>query len=412
MAKTILLYGATGYSGRLIANEARRLQDANAIGVRMVLAARNRQALADLAHERGMEARAFALNDRDQIVRQLQGIDVVLNAAGPFSATASRLATAALEARCHYVDINGEMDVYRRLDDYASYADDRNVCMVCSAGFTAAASSLLLEEALVKLATRDPPIKQLGAIRFAMSALDGFSRGGASTMWRSLREQVTVVRSTTGSANDPALWHSPVAKLERSVDFTPPEKSRASSRDGPTTPLRDRHRRIAMAANLVDTLTARLTASHRDVSVRDIESYIEVNSAERLAYPIATLGTPFLTTRLVRKVAGLAINMLPDGPTQQERSRDRQTLLLSIEDPLQRRVIDWCISTPNTYDFSARVALAIAQRVASVGHAEHGWKTPGQILHAAKCSLLRLHKDGPLRECEFVDRLKMEGQRA
>lgn len=405
MAKTILLYGATGYSGGLIAREASRLQRANAIGFRMVLAARNRLALAALAEEYGMEARAFSLNDRDRVVRELEGVDVVLNAAGPFAATAPRLATAALERRCHYVDLNGEIDVYQTLDDYAPYAYDRNVCMVCSAGFTAAASGLLLEEAFAELKMGWSTLPTLGAIRFAMSSPRAFSRGSVNTMWRSLREQVTVVRDIADRPKKEAvLWHSPVAKLERSADFTPPGKKEASGDGQTTTKLQNPHRRIVMAANLVDTLTARLTASQHEATVRDIESYVEVGNATRLAYPLANLGTPALTSPIVRKLAALAVDILPDGPSPQERDRERQMLLLSIEDPMQEPLIDWCLSTPNAYDFSARVALAIAQRVAVGSSSCRGWKTPGSVLREANVTLQTRQADGPVRECEIAKR--------
>jgi len=403
MAKTIMLYGATGYSGGLIAGEANRLQRANAIGFRMVLAARNRLALSAMAKAHGMEARAFALNDRDRVVRELEGIDVVLNAAGPFAATAPRLATAALEKRCHYVDLNGEIDVYQSLDDLAPHAYDRNVCMVCSAGFTAAASGLLLEEALRAVKTRYPSVAKLGAIRFSMSSPRAFSRGSVNTMWRSLREQVTVVRDIGGGSHKAVLWHSPVAKLERSADFTPPGR-KAATVEHETSPLKNPHRRIVMAANLVDTLTARLTASRNGMPVRDIESYVEVGDATRLGYPLANLGTPALTSPIVRKLAALAIDTLPEGPSRQERERERQMLLLTIEDPMQRPLIDWCLSTPNAYDFSARVALEIAQK-AVVGSPQRGWKTPGEILRDANATLKKEQADGPLRGCQFVDRL-------
>jgi len=58
-----------------------------------------------------MDYRVFGLDDSGEVVQRLAGVDVVLNAAGPFAFTAERLAGAAIRARCHYVDINGEIDV-------------------------------------------------------------------------------------------------------------------------------------------------------------------------------------------------------------------------------------------------------------------------------------------------------------
>ena len=83
--------------------------------------------------------------------RALRDVDVLINAAGPFAWTAERLAKDALDVNCHYVDINGEIDVYKKLDDLGRYASQRRRAMVCSAGHTAAASDLLLDAALREL---------------------------------------------------------------------------------------------------------------------------------------------------------------------------------------------------------------------------------------------------------------------
>ena len=101
--------------------------------------------------------------------------------------------------------------------------------MVCSAGHTAGASDLLLDAALYRLrARRRSPTTSpvLGSVRIAMSRVDSFSRGSAQTVWRSLREQVTVVRRAEepdgqgGTEVQLALWHEPVGKLERTLRFS------------------------------------------------------------------------------------------------------------------------------------------------------------------------------------------------
>ena len=52
---TFMIYGANGYTGRLIAREAARR------GMKPVLAGRNRESVAQLAAELGMTARVFGL---------------------------------------------------------------------------------------------------------------------------------------------------------------------------------------------------------------------------------------------------------------------------------------------------------------------------------------------------------------
>jgi short subunit dehydrogenase-like uncharacterized protein len=154
MSYTILLYGATGYSGRLIAAEAARagLTDSKDVpGFRFVLAGRDGREVAKLADQYHMEPRVFGIGDRNEVTNGLNEVDVVINAAGPFALTADHLAKGALAAGCHYVDINGESEVYMRLDDLGRHAVQRNLAMVSSAGHTAAASDLLLYVALQEL---------------------------------------------------------------------------------------------------------------------------------------------------------------------------------------------------------------------------------------------------------------------
>ena len=62
-----LIYGANGYTGELIAREAKRR------GLQPILAGRNRDKLSALANELGLSFRCFDLNDVAAIAAQLHG---------------------------------------------------------------------------------------------------------------------------------------------------------------------------------------------------------------------------------------------------------------------------------------------------------------------------------------------------
>ncbi|MEZ5460327.1 trans-acting enoyl reductase family protein [Dokdonella sp.] len=102
----ILIYGANGYTGRLIAAEACKR------GLKPVLAGRNRDALDALAEPLKLTRRVFELGDPAEIDRNLDGIRIVLNCAGPFERTCEPLLEACLRNRAHYLDITGEIDVF------------------------------------------------------------------------------------------------------------------------------------------------------------------------------------------------------------------------------------------------------------------------------------------------------------
>lgn len=379
MSHNILLYGATGYSGRLIAAEM-ALRDEGAPGkYQMILGARDADRLETLAEELGMEHRVFGLDDRSEVRRGLRDIDVVINAAGPFAWTAERLAKVALEVECHYVDINGEADVYKRLDDLNVHATQRDVAIVCGAGFWAAASDLLLETALRKIADEKTVSDgELGSIRIGMSRIMTFSRGSAQTVWRSLREQVIVVRK--GEVEKPGggtkevlvLWHEPIGKLQRTFDFGEREKGK-------------RDLRIASAASLVDTLAARLTVVRNGFMASSIESYVETGLARRIGYQMGSLMAPVAAMPAVRAFLKQPLSLLADGPTPKEREDERHIVLLEIEDPFRTPIISWRWETPNVYQFNAQLVVEVAIRLAR--SELKGWRTPSEVLGPMKLDL-------------------------
>lgn len=104
----VMVYGASGHTGRFIVDELRRR------GVEPVLAGRS------------TGDRVFGLADPDAVRRGLAGVGVVVNAAGPFLDTALPLARAAVEAGAHYLDVTAEQPVvaelYRELHEPARTA--------------------------------------------------------------------------------------------------------------------------------------------------------------------------------------------------------------------------------------------------------------------------------------------------
>ncbi|MDM0077132.1 saccharopine dehydrogenase NADP-binding domain-containing protein [Variovorax sp. J2P1-59] len=389
MAKRFLLYGATGYSGRLIAAEAaRRWGNRTNPGrsCELVLASRDRRALAELAEDLKLDYRAFSLDYREPVVRALHGFDVLINAAGPFDQTAERLAKSALDAGCHYVDINGEVDVYKRLDDLHYFAQNRGLALVCGAGHTATLSDLMLDTAL-----HDIPKDELagGIARIAVARMKYLSRGSARTMMRMVREQVTVARTDPDSETKGlVLSHVPVGKLERSFDFGGGEPKHGSGI------------RIASAANLIDTLAARHTAERREAGLRRIESYIEMPTSMRVAYQAASIGAVGFQLPILRELSRWQIDMLPEGPDANERADNSHRVVLQIEDRYRELVVDWCIVTGDPYELTARLVLAVARKVAEAASAG-GWRTPADVLGLWH-PLFNQGLDSPLIGCRPV----------
>lgn len=390
MASTIVLYGATGYSGGLLADELDRLREAEPGTFRVVLAGRDLERVRDVAAAMGMEFCVFPLDDQATVQRALQSLDakVVVNAAGPFARSGKVLVKAAIEAGCHYTDINGEVDVYQTLLREGRDADHAGVALVGSAGFWAAASNLLLDTALNELVPPNTK-RELGAVRIGMSRIQAFSRGSASTVWHSLRQQVTVVRKAKDLDGRDALllWQEPVGRLERSFDFADPAQQGQPDR------------RIATAASLVDTVAARATLRQRDQMVRSVVSYVEAGGAARAAYQLGAFLAPLVAMPAIRKVAEQPVALLPEGPTRDERRDERHVVLLEIEDLFRSTLVDWRWETPNVYQFTAQLAGAVAEKLAR-GTSLKGWRTPAEVLRPMAPALLT-SQTGTLRGCRL-----------
>jgi short subunit dehydrogenase-like uncharacterized protein len=392
MSHKILLYGATGYSGRLITAEGERSgmsDDEQRDGRVMLLGGRNARAVSELARRHRMDHRAFALDHPDEIARNLQDIKVIINAAGPFALTANYLARAALAAGCHYVDISSEPDVYMMLDDLHQYGVHRHIALLSGAGHSPAASDLMLHAALRSLSTHGT--RELGTIRIALSRPQGLSRGSIESISRMVREQVRVVRLGEVPAGGkrelvPVFCHESVGRLERSFDFGHYDD------DG-----QGRDLRISTAVNVADTLTARLTLYRHGVRFTGIESYVEAGSAARWAHQLASLVSPLAAIPAARELVRWQANILPVGPTARERRMARQVAVLEIEDPFHEKVVNWRWHTPNAYDFTARVAVAAA--TALVGTTTYGWLTPSEVLNPEVADLTA--KIGYLRDCRL-----------
>lgn len=124
-----LLYGANGYTGKIILEYAERY------GLTPVIAGRSKDKLKPLAEQFKVDYLAFDLSNQQNIVQHLKGFKTVLNCAGPFSQTAKPLVNACLEAGVHYLDITGEIAVFEWVKTQHEQAVQSKICLVPGVGF-------------------------------------------------------------------------------------------------------------------------------------------------------------------------------------------------------------------------------------------------------------------------------------
>ena len=168
-----MIYGANGYTGRLIAEEAVRQ------GLKPILGGRNQPQVRALASELALDYRIFDLNDGAATQHALQDVRVVAHCAGPFSATSAAMIEACLVSGCHYLDITGEVSVFVAAHARHNDALAAGVVLCPGAGFDVIPTDCVA--ATLKLALPDATHLALGFDMFA-----SMSPGTAKTTIESL----------------------------------------------------------------------------------------------------------------------------------------------------------------------------------------------------------------------------------
>ena len=142
MPPRVVLYGATGHTGRFIAGEMQARRWAP------LLAGRDLAKLNPMASRHGAQAMAAEVTDRVALDRLLAGADAVINAAGPFADTSPYLIEAAIRAGIPYFDVTAEPFVARDLfDTYDESARRAGIIVAPAFAFFGALGDLLVTAA-------------------------------------------------------------------------------------------------------------------------------------------------------------------------------------------------------------------------------------------------------------------------
>lgn len=333
MADPLLIYGATGYTGRLIVREA------VARGLRPILAGRSRDKLAALAGSLGLEHRVAMLHDRAALDAALAGIRVVLHAAGPFSETAQPMVDACLRAGAHYLDITAEISVYEQLAARSAEARARGITLLPGTGFDIVPSDCLA----VHVARRLPGADRLD---LAVRSLVLTTRGSAKTFVEFANVGIIVRR-------EGVLTSVPAGALQRPFDFG----------DGPVP--------------CVNVSWGDVATAYYSTGIPNIAVYFETTPFLQAALMAGRtfgwlLGTPPWQAWLKAHA-----DLLPDGPAESERLARQAVLVAEARDAAGRTACAR-LRAPESYTFTGRSAAAIAARVLR-GDCELGFQTPARV---------------------------------
>jgi short subunit dehydrogenase-like uncharacterized protein len=333
----LLIYGANGYTGSLIARRA------VALGVPALLAGRDGAQLGSLGAELACEHRVFALDDAAAIDRALAGVTVVLNCAGPFSRTAAPLVDACLRVRAHYLDITGEIDVFEAVATRDAAARAAGLTLLPGAGFDVVPSDCLA----AYVARLLPSASHLA---LAFEAGTRMSRGTALTAIENAHAGGRV-RRQGALVSVPSGWRT------RRIDFG------AGARPAITIPWGD------------------VAAAYHTTGIPNIEVYAALPLVARVAMRAARALGPLLAAPAVKRALVARVRRGAAGPTADERARRHSRLWAEARDEVGGAVVAARLVTPESYELTSMTALDMATR-ALRGELPAGFQTPARACGA------------------------------
>lgn len=336
MPSNFLLYGANGYTGKLVAHLCRERN------LRPILAGRDKSAVEQLAAEHKLEHRVFALDDAAAIDAALSEVSVVLHCAGPFSRTSKPMADACLRTKTHYLDITGEATVIETLAARDREAKEAGVMLLPCVGFDVVPSDCLAAH----LKRRLPASTHLA---LAIQGMGRVSRGTATTMVENINRGGLVRR-------DGKLTPVPAAWKTREIDFG--------------------HGAVkAVTIPWGDVATA-----FYSTGIPNIEVYAVMPASVRRLMKLTRPFGSLLGSAAVQRFLKKRIKAQPAGPNEEERARGKSFVWGEVKDDSGKRAVSR-LRGPEGYTLTALTALAIVGHVLA-GNFSIGFQTPSKAYGA------------------------------
>lgn len=330
----IMIYGANGYTGRLVTEYAVRQ------GLKPILAGRNPQVICDLALEHKLESRIFGLKDINQVVANLADIDVIIHCAGPFWKTTPQILKACCQTQTNYVDITGELEVFQHVFAKTDELRAAGITAIPGAGFDVVPSDFLAKE--LKEALPDATELSLVVNSSAFSA----SSGTANTVVDHLAKGG--VRRSNGKVVKAAV------DCHREFEF-------------------DGEKHTALMVPLGDVETA-----YHTTGVPNIAVYLTCPKSSIVLAKLHRFSRALWRLPIARYPVKKSLKHILKPQTREQRSNKTMTIF-GVAENAKGETVKRSISTPEGYNFTAVSAVNIALEV-SKKKATSGAFTPARFL--------------------------------
>ncbi len=335
MTPDFLLYGANGYTARLI------IEQATHYGLTPILAGRNAEKIALLARQYGLEYRVADLTDAASLDAALAGVPVVLHCAGPFSKTALPMQQACLRTQTHYLDITGEVAVFEQGKALHQQAVDRQVMLMSGVGFDVVPTDCMA----LHLKNKLPDATHL-QLAFANDG-GSVSRGTALTAVENLGTDGLIRQNGQ-------LKGVPNAYKTLEVPFEPGRKRVCA-----TIPWGD------------------LSTAYATTGIPNIETYMAMTPGMIRGLRLGNALGWLLGSKPVRRFLQNRIEKRLTGPDAGVRNRSRSLVWGRAENKAGQSVEAWLVC-PEGYTLTATMALIITRKVLN-GNWQPGYQTPAGL---------------------------------
>ncbi|MFY7840688.1 MAG: saccharopine dehydrogenase family protein [Lacibacter sp.] len=332
--KNVLLYGANGYTGELIARYA------GEYNLQPILAGRKEEKIAALAKKYQLPYRIFSLDDAAVLQQQLKDVQLVIHAAGPFSRTAKQMIEACIATQTHYIDINGDISVFEFIKTYDAAAKQANVMLLPGAGFDVIPTDCIA----LRLKNEMPDATHL-QLAFISNG-GGLSHGTATTMIQRIGEKALV-------RVNHQLVQKPLGHKSMWLDV-------------------DGQKRFVMSLQWGDISTA-----HHTTGIPNIEVFTGMKPTVYRLLKFQFLFNWLLRTAFIRKRFQQKIDAAPAGPTDEQRSKSKTFVWGKVWNAKgEERTAS--LQCGNGYSVTAWGCLYIAQQIVQ-GKFKAGYQTPAAV---------------------------------
>ena len=334
-AKQWMIYGASGYTGAVIAEHAR---ENNASLSLPFLAGRDEEKIKPLAQRLGLQWRIFDLNNAEQLKAELHDIDLVLHCAGPFSATSAPMVDACIATHTHYLDITGEFKVLEAIKARSADAKAAGCSLIPAVGFDVVPTDCLAN----MLHKRLPDASHL---EMAFCGKGGASPGTMKTMIEMLGEGGYIRRN--GEITQVAA-----AFKQKIITFS------HATHWCMTIPWGD------------------ISTAFTSTGIANIEIYTAVpkRAAKIVRWANPLLG--IMRFKAIQHMLKAEVGKRVRGPDKQSRESGSMHLWAKVTND-KGEVREACLDVAEGYEFTVMSALAAVQRVLEGGIAT-GTLTPAQ----------------------------------